>query len=421
MNEMNSATTAPSENKEITSLVTQAQAPDLSSITEASGQGALVPVQSPNELIPVRPKYISDERDQEIVNRAHDFVAKVKAEPSDWKLGDYIFKLGHEIMDNTKIQVSLYDRKMGEVLKVVAEGDSPIAKDILSVKTQLDLVNPVMVKSKEISVTEKVMKIFNKTVMRLPKGDEIIRIIAERRETVKSTIDGIRIHMMQEADKITKDSAELGVICDHLKELQPALQEEIYKGQLIWKLLMEYINELSGSVKESISNLTSDLAMAIIDLQTIDNSNLQTRFGGEMMIRNSRLVRRLIQRTDTILTSSVANALAVRVAAAQQMETLSHLDTIQQSIGKTMVDTSKVVGDSAIKSAKMSQRMGVNIQFLQEACDNYEQAAEAYAQICSETIKVATQSSNALNTMNEKFRERTDAMSSARQEGGVAK
>jgi uncharacterized protein YaaN involved in tellurite resistance len=416
MNEINSATTAPSDNKEITSLVTQAQAPDLSSITEASGQGALVPVQSPNELVPVRPKHISGERDQEIINKANHFVEKVKTDPSDWKLGDYIFKLGHEIMENTTIQVSLYDRKMGEVLKVVAKGDSPIAKDILSVKTQLDLVNPVMVKSKEISVTEKVMKIFTKTVMRLPKGDEIIRIIAERRETVKSTIDGIRMHMMQEADKIIKDSAELGVICDHLKELQPALQEEIYKGQLIWKSLMGYINELSGPVKESIGNLTSDLAMAIIDLQTIDNSNLQTRFGGEMMIRNSRLVRRLIQRTDTILTSSVANALAVRVAAAQQMETLSHLDTIQQSIGKTMVDTSEVVGDSAIKSAEMSQRMGVNIQFLQEACANYEQAADAYAQICSETIKVATQSSNALNTMNEKFRERTDAMSSARQE-----
>ncbi len=416
MNEMNPVTNAPSESKEITAIVAQAQVPDLDSITEASGQGALVPVQSPDEIVPVRPKHISDERDQEIVKAANDFVEMVKKEPSDWKLGDYIFKLGHEIMENTNIQVSLYDRKMGEVLKVVAEGDSPVAKDILSVKTQLDLVNPVMVNSKEISVTEKVMRIFNKTVMRLPKGDEVIRIIAERRETVRSTINGIRVHMMQEADKITKDSAELGVICDDLKELQPALQAEIYKGQLIWKLLVEYINELSGTAKESVNNLTSDLAMGIIDLQTIDNSNLQTRFGGEMMIRNSRLVRRLIQRTDTILTGSVANALAVRVAAAQQMETLSHLDTIQQSIGKTMVDTSKVVGDAAVKSAEMSQQMGVNIQFLQEACDNYEQAADAYTQICSETIKVATQSSNALNTMNERFRARTDAMSSARQE-----
>ncbi|UCD31865.1 MAG: toxic anion resistance protein [Desulfobacterales bacterium] len=416
MNETIPAPTVAPENKEITALVTQAQAPDLATITEAGGQGALIPIQPPNELVPVRPKHISDERDKEIQQQAQEFVEMVKSDPSDWKLGDYIFKLGHDIMEKTKINVSLYERKMGEVLKVVADGDSPVAQDILAIKTQLDLVNPVMVQSKEISVTEKVMRIFSKTVSRLPKGDEVIRIIAERRETVNSTINGIRVHMMLEADKITKDASELGVICDHLKELQPALQEEIYKGQLIWQHLVEYINELAGSAKESVSILTSDLAMGVIDLQTIDNSNLQTRFGGEMMIRNSRLVRRLMQRTDTILTGSVANALAVRVAAAQQMETLTHLDTIQQSIGKTMVDTSQVVGDAAVKSAEMSQQMGVNIEFLQEACNNYEQAADAYAQICNETIKIATQSSNSLNTMNERFRTRTDAMTSARQE-----
>ena len=244
----------------------------------------------------------------------------------------------------------------------------------------------------------------------------MIRIIAERRETVRSTIDGIRIHMMTEADRITKDAVELGVICDQLKALQPELQEEIYKAQLIWKGLMEYMEGLSGMARETVGNLISDLAMGVVDLQTIDNSNLQTRFGGEMMIRNSRLVRRLTQRTDTILAGSVANALAVRVAAAQQMQTLGHLDTIQQSIGKTMTDTSRVVGEAAVKGAEMSQKMGVNIEYLQEACNNFEQAAEAYAQISGETIKIAAQASNALNTMNDRFRARTDAMTAVRQE-----
>jgi len=366
--------------------------------------------------VPVRPGHLTDEREAEINREAEAFVEKVKADPSDWKLGDYIFKLGNSILEKTKIQVSLYDRKMGEVLKEVSEGESPVGQDILAVKTQLDLVNPVVVQSNEITVTEKVMRIFNKTVSRLPKGDEVIRIIAERRETVRSTIDGIRIHMMEEADRITKDAVELGMICDHLKELQPELQEEIYKAQLIWKGLMSYLEALSGMAKETVGNLTSDLAMGVVDLQTIDNSNLQTRFGGEMMIRNSRLVRRLVQRTDTILAGSVANALAVRVAAAQQMQTLGHLDTIQESIGKTMVDTSKVVGDAAVKGAEMSQKMAVNITHLQEACDNFEKAADAYSQIAGETVKIATQASNALGTMNERFRARADAMTAIRQD-----
>ncbi len=404
------------ETKELSSLVQQAKAPDLAVVTETGGQGALVPVQPPDQLVPVRPGHITDEQDLEIAKEAESFVQKVKTDPSDWKLGDYIFKLGESILEKTKIQVSLYDRKMGEVLREVSEGDSPVGQDILAVKTQLDLVNPVAVQSKEITVTEKVMRFFNKTVSRLPKGDEVIRIIAERRETVRSTIDGIRIHMMEEADRITRDAVELGMICDHLKELQPELQEEIYKAQLIWKGLMVYLEELSGMAKETVGNLTSDLAMGVVDLQTIDNSNLQTRFGGEMMVRNSRLVRRLVQRTDTILAGSVANALAVRVAAAQQMQTLGHLDTIQESIGKTMVDTSKVVGDAAVKGAEMSQKMAVNITHLQEACDNFEKAADAYSQIAGETVKIATQASNSLGTMNERFRARADAMTAIRQE-----
>ena len=416
MSDTNPTTPLTPETKELAVWVEQAKAPDLAVIAEAGGQGALVAVQAPDELVPVRPKHVDDARNLALMDAAADFVDRVKTDPSDWKLGDYIFKLGQSIMEKIKIQVSLYDRKMGDVLREVSQGDSAVGKDILSVKTQLDLVNPVMVQSQEITVTEKVMRIFNKSVSRLPKGDEVIRIIAERRETVRSTIDGIRIHMMTEADRVTRDAVELGVICDHLKALQPELQEEIYKAQLIWKGLMTYMEGLSGMVRETVGNLVSDLAMGVVDLQTIDNSNLQTRFGGEMMIRNSRLVRRLVQRTDTILTGSVANALAVRVAAAQQMQTLGQLDAIQQSIGKTMTDTSRVVGEAAVKGAEMSQKMGVNIEHLQAACDNFEQAADAYAQISGETIKIATQAANALNTMNDRFRARTDAMTAVRQE-----
>lgn len=417
MNETTQPAKNEQETKELALLVQQSQAPDIATVDETGGQGALVPVQAPDGLVPVRPKHLTDEQDKEILQEAEAFVEKIKTDPSDWKLGDYVFKLGQEIIEKTKIQVSLYERKMGEVLKEVAEGESPVGGDILAIKIQLDLVNPLEVQSKEIKVTEKVMRIFNKTVSRLPKGDEVIRIIAERRETVQSTINGIRVHLMQEGDRVIKDASELGIICDQLKEVQPLLQEEIYKAQLIWKMLMEYLDTLSGMAKETVGNLVSDLAMGVVDLQTIDNSNLQTRFGGEMMIRNSRLVRRLIQRTDTILAGSVANALAVRVAAAQQMQTLNHLDSIQESIGKTMVDTSKVVGDAAVKGAEMSQKMGVNIQYLQEACDNFEKAADAYAQISQETTKIATQASNALNTMNDRFRARADSMTASRQEG----
>lgn len=404
--------------QDLQSVALQAKAPVLADVTQVSGQGALTPVQSVSNLIPVQPKHLAVEDIQSIEAQANAFLEKVKSEPSNWQLGNFVFSLGQEIMDQTQAQVTLYDRKMGNVLKSVAtDTSSPVAKNILAIKTELDKVNPTMVSRMEMPFPQKMLGLFTRTVNRLPKGDEILRIIAERRETVNSTIDGIRNHLRTEADQVAFDAAELAIICDALKEIQPQLQEKIYLGQIIWEKLMAHLETVQDPrIKEALTTLTSDLAMAVVDLQTIDNSNLQTRFGGEMMVRNSHLVKRLVQRTDMILSTAVKNALAVRVAAEQQMETLAHLDMVQQSAAETMKDTAKVIGNAAIKGAQMSQSMTVNIQALEEACNTYEQAFETYALISRETINIASQSSTALGQMNERFRARTDALTSRRQD-----
>ncbi len=402
--------------QDLQSVAQQAKAPVLAEATEVSGQGALTPVQSPSNLEPIQPKHLAVEDIQAIETQANEFLGKIKEDPSDWQLGNFVFGLGREIMEETQTQVSLYDRKMGSVLKnVAADESSPVGKNILAIKTELDKVNPTMVGKTEMPFSKKMLGLFTKTVNRLPKGDEILRIIAERRETVNSTIDGIRDHLRNEADQVAFDASELSTICDTLKEIQPRLQERIYLGQIIWQKLMEHMRTVEEPRnKEALTTLTSDLAMAVVDLQTIDNSNLQTRFGGEMMVRNSHLVRRLVQRTDMILSTAVKNALAVRVAAEQQMETMQNLDMVQQAAAETMKDTANVIGNAAIKGAKMSQSMTVNIEALEEACQTYEQAFETYALISQETINIASQSSNALGEMNDRFRARTDALTARR-------
>jgi len=403
---------------DLQNVARQAKAPVLAQVTEVSGQGALTPVQAPSNLVPVRPRHLAVQDIQAIEAKADEFIEKIKQDPSNWQLGNFVFSLGQDIMEQTQAQVSLYDRKMGQVLKsVAADASSPVGKNILAIKTELDKVNPTMVAKTEAPFQTKMLGLFTRTVNRLPKGDELLRIIAERRETVNSTIDGIREHLRNEADQVAFDAAELSVICDALKEIQPRLQEQIYMGQVIWQKLMDHLKTVEDPrINEALTTLTSDLAMAVVDLQTIDNSNLQTRFGGEMMVRNSHLVKRLVQRTDMILSTAVKNALAVRVAAEQQMDTLKHLDMVQQAAAETMKDTARVIGDAAIRGAQMSQSMTVNIQALEEACNTYEQAFETFALISRETISIASQSSNTLGQMNDRFRARTDALTARRRD-----
>lgn len=400
----------------LATMVQQAKAADLSAVSQVGGVGALVAVQSGGNIVPVRPKHLTDEQNVALQAAAGQFVDQIQANAADWRLGNLVLNLGRAIMEESQAHVSLYDRKMGQVLKVVSSGDSPVGKDIMAIKLELDKVNPAMVAKTPLPFKEKMWRLFSRTVSRLPKAEEVLKVIAERRETVSSTINGIRVHLMQESDQVMQDAADLAAICDQLKALQPRLQEEIYRGQLIWQGLTALIPNIQDPrQKEAVTTLGNDLAMAVVDLQTIDNANLQTRFGGEMMIRNSGLVQRLVQRTNMILSSAVANALAVRVAAAQQLQTLKHLQMVQSAATETMKDTAKTVGAAAIESARMGQQMVIDINALQEACDTYEKAFDTYVQISRETMEVAAKSSGALTVMSEKFRARADALTNRRQ------
>ena len=62
-----------------------------------------------------------------------------------------------------------------------------------------------------------------------------------------------------------------------------------------------------------------------------------------------------------------------QLAAEQQMETLKHLDMLQQAAVETMTDTAKVIGDAAVKGAKMSQSMTVNVEALEDALTSRRQ------------------------------------------------
>jgi len=403
------------QDPDVKALVLQSQATDLDNTPAMiGGMGALTPVQQQNEIVPIKPSYLTKEEDEVIGKKSYEFLEMVRSDAHNWKLGDVIFGLGKEAMDATNLKVGLYERKMSDVLADVTS-DSPIGNDILSVKTQLDLINPVVLSNKEITVTEKLWRLIPRSVTRLPKADEVLRMIAEKRETVMSVVNGLQQHLWEQKDQVIMDAQDLGLISDQLKDIQPMLQRDIYMGQLIWKALMEHSASITDNLsREAVQQLSTDLAMGVVDLQTIDNLNLQSRFGAEQLIRNSRITVRVVERTCTVLRGSVANALAVRAAAAQQARTMQQASVVQDAIAQTMADTATEIGQHMIKSAEMSQKMVVSTEKIEAACNQYEETLVAYLAICSETEKIAAQSSNRLSTINEKFRIRTDALTGSR-------
>lgn len=404
-------TTATEEReiKQIQQTIESSKVPDTLEVAEYDGQGALTVVQENEQIVPVRPAHLDDAEDAQIGRDALQFAETVINDPTNFDLGDRIFDLGASSRNLIDTQVSLFDTAIGVVLKDInAEGDNTFQGNMMQLKMNIDQINPSMV-AKEECITEKVGRIFKKTIKRLPKGEEILTIIYERRETTRSTILGLQNHLRKHGETVNLHSAELITICNTLKDCQPPLHKDIYWGQLAWKFITEKMDGVTDAMaRENVTMLTADLATAVVDNQQLDNMNLQTRYGGGLTIRNARHVSRVIRSTSTLL-GGVAGALAVRAAAAQQLQTMKVADMMQDAIGQTMVDTADQVGKAVVASAQQAARMDKNIAFLQEACNKYEYAANALTEVCANTIKVAGLSTNKLNEMNSLLQSRADA------------
>jgi len=238
-------------------------------------------------------------------------------------------------------------------------------------------------------------------------------MVAENRETVNSTVTGLRKNLHAHENQIIMDSQQLTVICEDMKTVQLPLQEEIYLGQLQWKLLSdELLPTLNGLEKESVILHLSDLVSSVTSLQQVDNINLQTRYGGALLVRNSRNVRRVIRSTNT-LVGSVAGVLAVRLAAVRQVQIQEMAKAIQDGVYETLEDAAKQTGKAVVKSAQINMQMVESMNRLEDSCKHFDFAAKALTEVCSETIKVGTMVSNKLNVMNESLQARADAAHAA--------
>jgi len=387
-------------------------APATLEIDEVGDQGALCPVQTAEEgLVPMRPKHVDAAMEEEIGKKAYEFLEMVRTDPNDIRIGDVIFNLGQEVLTQNNTHVDLYNEHMGKVLAGVTDESSPFKGDILAIKQQIDLVNPAVLS--KVKIKDKIGRFFKKTVMRLPNGAEVLRMVAENRETVNSTVSGLRKNLHAHENQIIMDSQQLIVICEDMKTVQLPLQEEIYLGQLQWKLLSdELLPTLSGLEKESAVLHLSDLVSSVTSLQQVDNINLQTRYGGALLVRNSRNVRRVIRSTNT-LVGSVAGVLAVRLAAVRQVQIQEMAKAIQDGVYETLEDAAKQTGKAVVKSAQMNMEMVEGMKRLEDSCQHFDFAAKALTEVCSETIKVGAMVSNKLNVMNESLQARADAAHAA--------
>lgn len=404
---MTSNVDTKSELAKMDAAVENSQAPKTLKVAELDGSTAMA-VQEPGAIVPIKPSFIDIDSDSIIINESNAILEMVKSDSTNPRLMEIPYKLGDEAMDLTNIQLGLYETKMGLVLNDVTS-ESPVMNNILELKQNLELTNPMIVGKKKYDFGEKTGWLFKKVVMRLPKGPELLDIIAKNHTTVSDVSKRISEELNKQGEVITRDASELKIIADSLKEAQLPLQRDIYLGQVVIKIVTEYFNRMdSGPGKDNVGMFLSDLSSAVVGMQQLDNLNLSTRYGASLLIRNSWNVRSVIRST-ALMTGSVTAALGVQAAAQRQVQVQNMNAIIQDTVISTHEDTVKKTMQAITQSAEMNQEQVKKVERLIKINEDFDQASIKLANVCTETIKIGSMVSNELNEANSKLRERTEA------------
>lgn len=392
------------------------QAPTQVTATTPVSNGELAPLahqeaQTVDDIRPMRPDFLSDERDEEIRRQATELVDAILEDPNNTSITAKVYSLGSEYMQANTGQVSLMDAKIADVIREVSEGSS-VNKTLIDIKTQLDLINPEVV-----SQTENfgIMGFVSRLLRRAPKGEEVLKVINERKDTVASTIEALKRHLFAERDKALRNAVELAHISDKLFETQRELQEAIYMGQLVWQGIKQRQAEVEDPVQaQALANIVNHLAVQVVDIQTVDTLNVQSRLAAEALIANARKIEQGVSRLVNVLLPAVATNLMVKAAATQQAGLVSTMEQITRSAERTIQDTARQTRQVATQMARMQSRSLVDPQALQKAANEVVAMVDEIRQISAQTEKKAKEASAQLQQISSIMRRAADPMTRLR-------
>ncbi|MFK5984542.1 MAG: toxic anion resistance protein [Pseudomonadota bacterium] len=373
-------------------------------------------VQQVNQIVAVRPDFIDDTAATELKQQANNIIEAILANPTDASITVQIYSLGSEFMNSNSENIGLMETKIGTVMKEIEIG-SPVNKSLTQIKTELDLINPSVVAQTETSLPTKAMfGLLTRMVSRLPKGEEILLMINERKDTVATTINGLKRHLWEERDKALLNATELASISNQLFSTQKDLQESVYIGQMIWARLNQAKETESDPVKQqALSNLVNDLAIQVVDIQTVDTLNVQSRMSAETLINNARKIQQGVARVTNVLLPAVATNLMVKAAAAQQAQLVSSMNDITRSAEQTILDTAKQTRQATTAMEKMQSEGMINPEILQSVADEAVAMINELEAIRAETEQKARATSKALGEVATVMRRHADPMTQARQ------
>jgi hypothetical protein len=361
--------------------------------------GTLMPTTG---LTPVKPKWMPVEQSDEIAVQVNAFLEKIKINPTDIDIQTSLYKLGDDGSKEMMPQCALFDTKMTQVMKLQKEGD-PITNGLLGIKKALDMINPTILA--QVTITEKVAIFFSKS--RLPKADEIADMIYERRETVQSTVDGIKRGLLESADMLIEDLEEIKQIYEGMVKAQILVERDIYWAQLLHSQLLPYSQSVSDQFeRQALEDNLAVLTQVVNALQSEEAANMVFFANAQNYAKQNNLQLFNIKRRIPLLEKAVLANLGLKAGMARLQDTMRVTDALTDVVGDTLADAASAGRQMGLQMTQARGKALINIEKLGEAINDidlmYEEQGEANKKVIALGMETSKQLSGILNRIRDR-------------------
>jgi len=343
----------------------------------------------------------------------NNFMTKLKNNPLDMTLSSDVYKIGNRSAEMALPKVNLYDELIASIMEENQKGpETEGTKDynLLQLKRELDLINPSVLAKTPIK--QKVLIFFNKSS--IPGKEKIMDMIYSRKETVKSSIDGIKLALLENANGLDNQLADLMMVYKGLYESHKMLKMEIHISQKLFNEIKSYLDNITDPIaKENIQAVLADLTTQVNSLIVEENMNTQFFAGSQLTAKLVREQQNQIRILVRQMEKSVLANLGLRVVAKGLEQSVKTSKALGNAIATTIADTAKSNEKTADILQKARTEGYINLDKLQEGVDALERSFLKQAQANELIIKQGVTVANKVRETTERLEKKIDKGSNA--------
>ena len=304
-------------------------------------------------------------------------------------------KFGLEEQKKISSKISALEKKI--VFYAKDESTKPITENLISLQEKLEELNPAYYEKAPL---------WKKILGLVPKGEKLIRYIAERYETVKDYVEKIMMHLEDAKDQLIRDNIELENLYKELKEYQKELEEKIELGKKAIEEIKKRLEQTTDQIeKEKLENALFILSTRLQDLQTMLQATMQFLISIQKTLTNNKMLLSSLERTSSITRTVLMVGLAIRGSLLNQKRAIDTVKATQEYTAQLLKDNAEAIKSQTGEIEKLYTEPVIAMKKLEEAYNTLLSAITDYERIRKEGIRVAQENIQKLEEMNKTLAE----------------